>query len=151
MKSLIHLVRIFLTISVVASQELDGDSLIYRRSIQFGEKTLGEIKISEKDEPVDAIYAFGLKHKLDFNTRSILVNEICGHILCSRRIPIIWKSSVSKGDEIIAFFEILEGKEPVDAAHEFTTKHNLGTGYRNAILSEACEYIVCSRVEPGEK
>lgn len=54
-------------------------------------------------------------------------------------------------DEHVGTFVIYEGKEPVDAAYEFVSQHNLSLGYRHTILSEACNVVECHRLQPGKE
>lgn len=70
------------------------------------------------------------------------------HTACTRRSVMILSTPVSIGENFIGIFELIEGVEPINAAHIFATKHRLLDGYRNAILSGACKVAVCSRLEP---
>jgi len=48
--------------------------------------------------------------------------------------------------------EIFEGEEPVDAIHNFIIDHALNDyeSSKDIILSDACEYLECTRTEAGE-
>ena len=121
---------------------------------------MGDLTITSTDEPADVVYAFGQQHNLDEAQRSGLLESLCSNsrIACNRRDAIIFETNVtvvndgSSGDSVIAStskrFVVMEGQEPADAAHAFVTAYNLTIGYRNAILSEACQFVACTRAEP---
>mmetsp|Transcript_12250 Transcript_12250/g.15273 ORF Transcript_12250/g.15273 Transcript_12250/m.15273 type:complete len:435 (+) Transcript_12250:115-1419(+) len=56
--------------------------------------------------------------------------------------------SISPDSAPIATFELFHGIEPADAAYEFVNDHNLTLEHRSEILKEACEFVICSRIEP---
>jgi hypothetical protein len=122
-------------------------SYVYQNEVNID----GEIQIlavKEDEEPVDAIYAFGEKHGLDQGNRFILLNDLCKTLHCTRTKARLWSSEVNKNNSYVGTFYLYEGIEPVDAAHEFVVKYNLTLGYRHAILTEACEFVECSRLQP---
>jgi len=127
-----------------------GEIVIYRKSILNEGINIGEINIIDGIEPADSVYAFAVEHKLNINARTQILNEICVHVSCTRRAAIVWKTPVSDGNKKFGEFELLDGVEPVDAAHKFVTEHKLNMGYRNAILKEACDVVQCQRIEPGK-
>ncbi len=106
------------------------------------------IAVKKNEEPVDAVYSFSKKHGLSREHRSILLNNLCRTLLCSRTQAKIWSTVVNKNKSYLATFELYEGIEPVDAAHDFILQYNLTLGYRYAILKEACEVVECSRLQP---
>ena len=48
----------------------------------------------------------------------------------------------------LGMFDLFEGVEPVDQAHEFCIIHGVSAGYRNVILAKSCEVAECTRAEP---
>lgn len=147
-------ILLLLTIFFGTSQANDsvGDnSIVYRRNFRVDEKEIGEIQIFNHVEPADTVYEFGKRHNLDATLRSQILDDVCTKVSCSRKRAIIFQTPVSHINELIGVFELFDGIEPVDAAHEFVTRYGLSIGYRDAILSEACKVVECERVQPGKK
>lgn len=104
--------------------------------------------IKDGKEPIDAVYHFLKNHNLDQNYRTILMNDICKRMNCNRSKAKLWSTPVNKENKFIGTFDLYEGMEPVDAAHEFVISHNLTVGYRHAILEQACSVTECNRLQP---
>ena len=56
--------------------------------------------------------------------------------------PIHDENDVFQGE-----LEIYENEEPIDIISEFIAAKNLSRDYRHALLSSACEVVVCTRLE----
>ena len=109
------------------------------------------------EEPCDAAYAFALEHEIDYSFRSELILEACRHLECTRVDPLVYSKSVRIGHEsnqreFTTELEIFEGEEPVDAIHNFIIDNALNDyeSSKDILLSDACEYVECTRTEAGE-
>jgi len=147
---------------ITDAQEIPSSSMleeiVYQKSIQLLDSSTQTLAIYRGQEPVDAVYAFGLKYGLDRTQRDFLLQHMCSiassseslpFLNCTRDKALLFTTPVSSEDStFIAHFHLYEDVEPVDAAHEFIRTYKLGIGYRNAILKETCDHVPCHRIYP---
>jgi len=106
---------------------------LFRNSIR-GEKDapLGELVITEYDEPVEKMWAF-LEGKVEegvvrenffFNLKPL----VCGAelVTCRREAPLIFQQSLQGPDkEHVGVMEVMLRQEPIDASYKFLAKNGL--------------------------
>ena len=128
----------------VRSQE--PTTIIYEKEINVKDNSIGLLRVLQGQEPVDAIYEFCQQNKVDDNFKRSIIESVCQEIRCNRKNAIVHRLKVSES----LWFELPEGVEPADAAHEFVIRHNLDRSVRHAILVHTCKVVQCSRAEPGK-
>ena len=126
-------------------------AMIWSQEIEDG----GVVEVYEGEEPVDVIAnflisEFGLE---EFDDRQEYQEQIldiaCSEIYCTRSRALVWTESIALEDGMyVGEVEVLEGDEPIDAIHNFATKHGLSVDYREGILQMCCEVLECERVTP---
>lgn len=126
---------------------ISSDAVIYRKEV-FGIT----FEIFDGEEPADAAYLFALDYDITDEYRHQMVIDACKRVTCMRTVPLLFDSLVTleESRDPVGTIEIYEGDEPADVAYEFAQKYGLSYGYQNAILSEACDYVECTRLEASK-
>lgn len=103
-------------------------------------------------EPVDMVYNFVTQYGLDMAYKNVILKDLCRVTTCTRTQALLYRLPiVNRNGEFIDNFEYFEDdQEPADVANVLIAKHGLNVEARNAILSNACNFIPCRRVLPGK-
>lgn len=102
---------------------------------------VGEFRLREDDELVDAAYRFAKRVNMTDDLRISLVQTLCGreNIRCTRgRARLRALPVQSDSDELLGVLEVFEGQEPADAAFAFAEQHGLTSHQAGILLDTLC-------------
>lgn len=113
-------------------------------------KNMGELSILDTQEPVDAVYEFGIKYGLTREQRYNVLVSVCNSkkITCKRDSPLVFSQDIlDEHKEVAGTLEVLEHEEPVDAIHQFVVSKQLPFSAREQLMKVVCNKLMCQRKE----
>jgi len=102
---------------------------IYNRNFTLEDGSLlGELIVTEHEEPVDKIYRWCEEKQVDDSYISYIVNKVCSDdlVFCKRKRPLVFSKPLNDPDgKVIGNLEVELDEEPVDSLYRFFAKHKL--------------------------
>ena len=113
---------------------------------------LGQLVITEHEEPADKVFQFCEETKLKEHDYQNILDQVCSadFVLCKRRMPIVASIPLNDPDgQLLGKFEVELKEEPVDALYRFFAIHGLFQKDWDfqRVLNQVCNLpkMVCGR------
>jgi hypothetical protein len=113
-------------------------------------KALGTLRITEHQEPADAIFQFAPTLPAAF--RQQVLQVVCQSVVCSRANPVVFDNVITdnEGGGVLGRLRLFEGEPVADVVYVFCQEHGQSLPFEASLLAHVCATpgIACEHSKP---